>query len=96
MSIPGPFVVRQRGASSSYAADMPGKPVLRPDPGRWNFERDEEKLAAAAGGSLDCLEIARLSAGTLADTLLQVPAPARRQEPSAVFYRQVAVLRSAR
>jgi hypothetical protein len=39
---------------------MRDKPVVRPNPDRWNFSTDEEELAADAAGSLDCLEIARL------------------------------------
>jgi hypothetical protein len=71
---------------------VPAKPVVRPDPTRWNFSADEEALAADAAGSLHCLDIARLSAATLADALWQMPAPPRPKEPTGGFYRKVALL----
>lgn len=65
---------------------------MRPDPTRWNFSEEEEELADSAPGALECLQIARLGAATLADALCRAPAPPRTEHPSAAFYRQVAVL----
>jgi hypothetical protein len=66
--------------------------ILRPDPTHWDFVAEEEALASTAPGGLNCLGIARMATGALANALWQAPEPAPSDPPSSDFYRQVALL----
>ena len=67
------------------------RPVIQPDPYAYDFASEEEALRASAPGSLEFLGLARRGVGFLADLLFKTPPPERTDEPTADFYRQIAL-----